>query len=124
MQTFGKGNRPNHKHGPPLVRAARNGDYVELEGALRMGLGNPNAPDALGKCPLVYAVEGGHQACAELLLRAGADPNHRGEVRSTRHALTGENESRSSDALRSCAGERVIPVSQHNTPRAMSKLLG
>ena len=82
MQTFSKSNRLNVKHGPPLIRAARNGDVVELEGLLRAGVvGNPNTPDALGKCALVYACEGGHQACAELLLRAGADPNHRGEVR-------------------------------------------
>jgi ankyrin repeat protein len=86
MQTFNKSNKPNNiKHGPPLVRAARNGDYVELEGYLRAGMSDPNLPDALGKCPLVYACEGGHQACAGLLLRAGANPNHRGEVRATRH---------------------------------------
>lgn len=80
MQTFGAPPPRHHKHGPPLVRAARDGDFVELEGHLRSGKGDPNAPDALGKCPLVYACENGHQACAELLLRAGADPNHRGEV--------------------------------------------
>ena len=80
MQSFSS-NKPNYsRNGPPLVRAAKAGDYVELEGYLRSGAGNPNTPDALGKCPLVYAVEGGHQACLELLLRAGADPNHRGEV--------------------------------------------
>ena len=81
MQTFSKSNRPNVKHGPPLIRAARNGDVVELAGYLRAGVGHVNQMDPLGKCALVYACESGHQSCAELLLRAGADPNHRGEVR-------------------------------------------
>jgi len=57
-----------------LLKAARNGDLIEVRIALKNGA-NPNTKDIDGRTPLHWAAQGGHVEIVKLLLERGADPN-------------------------------------------------
>jgi TonB family protein len=59
----------------PLIRAASRGDVVELRKLLATGM-NVNEADASGWSALMYAAASGHSKPVQLLLHAGANPNH------------------------------------------------
>jgi TonB family protein len=59
----------------PLIRAASRGDVVELSKLLATQK-NANEKDASGWSALMYAAASGHTESVQLLLRAGANPNH------------------------------------------------
>jgi TonB family protein len=59
----------------PLIRAASRGDVVELRRLLATQK-NVNEADASGWSALMYAAASGHSEPVQLLLHAGANPNH------------------------------------------------
>jgi hypothetical protein len=70
--------------GAPLRWAARNG-LADSVACLLRHRADPDAPDACGGTPLIFAAWGGHVDCCELLLRFGASltPTYGGLIQPT-----------------------------------------
>ncbi|XP_038056775.1 poly [ADP-ribose] polymerase tankyrase-1-like [Patiria miniata] len=61
----------------PVHLAAKHGLVDILEQLVRpVNRADTNKPDVVGMTPLSLAIQGGHRACAEVLLKNGANPNY------------------------------------------------